>query len=107
MNFFAPILVEVSLYMTSRGKVKLMKDTLEGMQLKNGSSPKENLLTPLSFFAKNLTSKVNKESYDKTTSLDKIRNEGKGLLTHFLPLVSFGFLMFSGGIERDHWYEMD
>ena len=42
--------MEVSLYMTGRGKVKLMKDTLEGMQLKNGSSPKENLLTPLSFF---------------------------------------------------------
>ena len=38
-----------------------------------------------------------------------------GHLTHFLPLVSFytpwkhhktrGFLMFTGGIERDQWYE--
>ena len=37
-------------------------------------------------------------------------------LTHFMPLVSFytawkhqktsGFLMFSGGIERDQWHEM-
>ena len=39
------------------------------------------------------------------------------LLTHFMPLVSFcipwkhqktsGFLMFSGGIERYQWHEMD
>ena len=38
-------------------------------------------------------------------------------LIHFMPLVSFytswkhqkisGFLMFLGGIERDHWHEMD
>ena len=41
----------------------------------------------------------------------------KGLLTHFMPQVSFntpwkhqktfGFLMFSGGIERDLWHETD
>ena len=40
----------------------------------------------------------------------------KLLLTHFMPLVSFdtpwkhqrtkGFLMFSGGIEKDQWHEM-
>ena len=38
-----------------------------------------------------------------------------GQLTHFMPLVSFytpwkhknrGFLMISGGIERDKWHEM-
>ena len=38
------------------------------------------------------------------------------ILTHFMPLISFctlgelqkisGFLMFSGGIERDQWHEM-
>ena len=38
-------------------------------------------------------------------------------LTHFMPLISFhtpwkhqktrGFLMFSGGIKRDQWHEMD
>ena len=38
------------------------------------------------------------------------------LLTHLMPLVSFytprkhqktfGFLMFSGGLEKDQWYEM-
>ena len=37
-------------------------------------------------------------------------------VTHFMPLVSFyipwkhqktfGFLIFSGGIERGHWHEM-
>ena len=37
-------------------------------------------------------------------------------LTHFMPLASFyipwklqktrGFLMFSGGIEKDQWHEM-
>ena len=41
----------------------------------------------------------------------------KGLLTHFMPQVSFNtpwkhqktfsFLMFSGGIERDLWHEID
>ena len=41
----------------------------------------------------------------------------KGLLTHFMPQVSFNtpwkhqktfdFLMFSGGIERDLWHETD
>ena len=32
------------------------------------------------------------------------------VLTHFIPLVSLwsrGFLMFSEGIQRDHWYAMD
>ena len=34
-------------------------------------------------------------------------------LTHFMPLVTFythflnlGFLMFSGGIERDQWHDL-
>ena len=37
------------------------------------------------------------------------------ILTHFMSLIFFntpgkqktrGFLIFSGGIERDHWHEM-
>ena len=42
--------------------------------------------------------------------------ELEGMLTHFVPLISFdtlwkhqktsGFLMFSRGIKRDQWHEM-
>ena len=50
-----------------------------------------------------------------TPSILVKKNPNLNVLTHFMPLFSFdnpwkhqktkGFLMFSGGIERDQWHE--
>ena len=56
-----------------------------------------------------------KGKYKNDLCVVKIRIVWRNL-THFISLVSFtpwkhqkaiGFLMFSGGIQRDQWYEMD
>ena len=68
-------------------------------------------------FLENTLRWINKKKKKRFLMLNKlILTSFLSTLTHFMPLVSFyipwklqktrGFLMFSGGIEKDQWHEM-